>query len=133
MFKLVGWLLAAIFFVLGGIHAYWGTGGQWAMYIFQGVVDVPGWAAWLAALALFAAMMVILGRLGVWGSTMPQWIFRWGTGVLTAVFLIRGISGYLEVTTSPVYEFWDTWLFSPLCLFIAVCCWFLFKASGKKV
>lgn len=104
------------------------------MYILEGVVNPPLWACWPVALALFAAMLVVLGRIGVWGSTIPRWIFRWGTGVLSAVFLSRGIAGYMEVTSSPLYEFWDTWLFSPLCLLISAgCVFYFFTASGRKI
>lgn len=131
MYKLTGWLLSAVFFLLGGLHAYWGMGGRRGMYVFAGVVDPPPWAAWLVALALFAAMLVILGRMGIWGSTVHRWIFRWGTGVLSAVFLARGIAGYLEVTPSPVFEIWDNWIFSPLCLLIAAGCLNLLRPSAK--
>ncbi|HBV96083.1 MAG TPA: hypothetical protein DEF36_03455 [Desulfotomaculum sp.] len=136
MYKPAGWLLAAVFFLLGGIHAYWGLGGRWAMYIFEGVANPTILECWLVALALFAAMLVVLGRMGVWGGAIPQWIFRWGTGVLSAVFLSRGVAGYLGwpmvVTPRPVYEFWDTWLFSPLCLLISAGCVFLLRLPAKK-
>lgn len=133
MFKKVGRLLAVVFFVLGSIHVYWALGGRWGMAIFEGVADPPAWAALLVAAALFAAMLIILGRIGFGAGRIPSWIFRWGTGVLAAVFLVRGIAGYLEVTTNMEYELWDAWLFSPLCLSISAGCLFMLCCPCKKV
>jgi hypothetical protein len=43
----------------------------------------------LVAILLFAAGLVVLGRLAIWGTALPRWPFVAGTWTLVAVFLGR--------------------------------------------
>ena len=34
---------------------------------------------WLAVAVPLVAALIVLGRMGLWGGRLPQWIFKWGT------------------------------------------------------
>ena len=131
MIRILGILLAIIFAILGFFHLYWAVGGR-----FGGGAAIPTGSGGarllnpsplgtvLVAMALFAAMLVLLGRLKIWGAFIPSWIFYWGTWVISLLFLLRTIGdfryvGFFKSITGTNFAYWDTILFSPLCLFIA--------------
>jgi Protein of unknown function (DUF3995) len=131
MNKLLGILLATIFAILSLLHFYWATGGRFGIGV--AIPQIEGKPAFtpsplgtiLVAVALLAAMFTILGQIGFLGDIIPSWIFRWATLVLAALFLIRSIGefrlvGFFKQTSSSSFAAWDTFLFSPLCLFIAI-------------
>jgi hypothetical protein len=79
----------------------------------------------LVATALLLAMLIILGQLGLLGEAIPKWMFRWGTCGIALVFLLRAVGefrliGFFKRASDTPFAYWDTWLFSPLCLVIAV-------------
>ncbi|MGA9770505.1 MAG: DUF3995 domain-containing protein [Blastocatellia bacterium] len=131
MIRLSGFLLSAIFAALGMFHIYWAAGGT----LGKGatIPEIAGKRAFnpspvstiLVAIALMIAMLVILGRLGVLGKSVPQWVFRWGTWGISILFFLRAIGefklvGFFKLVRDTEFARWDTWLFSPLCLVIAV-------------
>jgi hypothetical protein len=132
MIRILGILLGVIFAILSFFHLYWAAGGR-----FGGGVVIPTgsggarlfnpspFATILVAAALFAAMLVVLGRLKIWGGFLPSWIFYWGTWVISLLFLLRTIGdfryvGFFKSVTDTNFARWDTILFSPLCLFIGI-------------
>lgn len=129
-----GWLglgLAALFAGLGLLHLSWVMGGhvgnaasiptvngQWAF------TPTPG-ATVLVAGALFAAMLVVLGQIGLWGNALPAGVFQAGTWGLGVVFGFRAIGefrlvGFFKRVNDTPFAWWDTRLYSPLCLAIAL-------------
>ena len=131
MIRILGILLAVIFAILSLFHLYWAAGGR-----FGGSAIIPtvggkslfkpsSFATILVAAALCAAMLVVLGRLKMWGAFVPSWIFYSGTWVIGLLFLLRAIGdfryvGFFKSVTDTNFAYWDTILFSPLCLLIAV-------------
>ena len=132
MIRILGILLAVIFSVLSFFHLYWAAGGR-----FGGGAAIPTasggerlfnpspFGTILVAAALFAAMLVVLGRLKIWGAFVPGWIFYSGTWVISLLFLLRTIGdfryvGFFKSVTETNFARWDTILFSPLCLFIGI-------------
>ena len=132
----LGILLAAIFAALAALHLYWAAGGQRG-----GNVTIPTipnktggerrafnpspFATVLVAVALLLAMLTILGQLGWWGAALPQWLFRWATRGLAVVFLLRAVGefrlvGFFKQVRDTPFAYWDTRLYSPLCLAIAL-------------
>ncbi len=127
----LGLLLATIFAVLGLFHLYWAMGGRWG-----NAATVPSagekrifhpspLGTVLVALALFVAMLTILGQLDVWGTALPRWIFRWGTWSISFIFFLRAVGefrfiGFFKRIRDTRFAYWDTWLFSPLCLLISI-------------
>ena len=79
----------------------------------------------LVALAFLSAVAVIPGQLKLLGDVVPHWIFRWGTWAIALIFFLRAIGefwlvGFFKKVSDTPFAHWDTWLFSPLCLIIAV-------------
>ncbi|HXG86212.1 MAG TPA: DUF3995 domain-containing protein [Pyrinomonadaceae bacterium] len=131
MIRILGILLAVIFAILSCFHLCWAAGGR-----FGGSAAIPTdggerllnptpFGTILVAAALFAAMLVVLGRLKIWGAFVPSWIFYSGTWIISLLFLLRTIGdfryvGYFKSVTDTNFTHWDTILFSPLCLFIGI-------------
>ena len=131
MIRALGILLAVIFAVLSFFHFYWAAGGR-----FGGGAAVPSVGGnrlfnpspvgtMLVAAALFAAMLVVFGRLGMWAAFLPAWIFYWGTCGISLLFFLRAIGdfryvGFFKSVQNTDFARMDTLLFSPLCFFIAV-------------
>lgn len=127
----LGILLAIIFAILSLFHIIWAMGGRIGgenaipsnngMPIFKPSI----FATLLVAFALLLAMMTILGQIGFLGEMIPNWIFRWATLVIAILFFLRAIGefkyvGFFKKVSDSGFAYWDTMLFSPLCLFIAV-------------
>lgn len=131
MIRILGILLAVIFAAISLFHLYWAAGG-----VFGRSVAVPNrgdirafepstGGTVLVALAFLLAIAVILGQLKFLGDVVPHWIFRWGTWAIALIFFIRAIGefrlvGFFKKASDTPFAHWDTWLFSPLCLTIAV-------------
>ncbi len=130
MVRISGILLAVIFAILSFFHLYWAAGGRFgsgtAIPTIGGerLLNPSPFVTILVAVALFAAMLVVLGRLKIWGAFVPNWIFYSGTWVISLLFLLRIIGdfryiGFFKSVSDTDFARWDTMLFSPLCLFIA--------------
>lgn len=131
MKNILGILLAAIFAMLSLLHIYWAFGGLSGGSVAIPSVDskplfVPSMSSTLAvAFALFSGMMTILGQIGWLGELIPKWIFRWATLVISILFFLRSIGefkyvGFFKQASDSGFAYWDTVLFSPLCLLIAI-------------
>jgi hypothetical protein len=131
MVKTLGILLVVIFAAIALLHFYWAVGG-----VSPGVTAIPSvegkqafmpsaFATVMVALAFVMAILVVLGQIGFLGGFVPHWIFRIGTFGISAVFLLRAIGefklvGFFKTVTGTPFASMDTWIFSPLCLAIAV-------------
>lgn len=134
MVRMLGIVLAVVFALLSLLHLYWAAGGRFGRGAAIPTAPTVGgerllnpspFGTILVAAALFAAVLVVLGRLKIWGSFVPGWIFYAGTWVLSLLFLLRTIGdfryvGFFKSVSGTDFARWDTILFSPLCLFIAV-------------
>lgn len=136
MIRILGVLLAVIFAVISLFHLYWAAGGAFGRRVAVPTVAVPGrgnirafepsvGGTILVAFAFLLAIAVILGRLNFLGEIVPHRIFRWGTWVIALIFFLRAIGefrlvGFFKRVNDTPFAHWDTWLFSPLCLLIAI-------------
>lgn len=133
---ILGLLLAFIFALLGLLHVYWAVGGR--SISGKAVPTVSGVAAFnrsplasaAVAAALFAAMLVVLGSLGWFGEAIPSRLFRVLTLVIALVFLLRAVGdfkfvGFFKPPAESAFAYWDTRLYSPLCLFISAAAFFV--------
>jgi hypothetical protein len=116
---------------LGALHVYWaarGTDGSAAV-----IPEVGGRPAFrptplatlAVAAALFTAALLALGQLAGWGQPSYRWPFTWGTWAVAAAFLLRAIGnfgtvGFFKRVRGTTFARWDTRLFSPLCLGLAL-------------
>jgi len=132
MIRGLGLLTACVFAALALLHVYWAAGGGWghAAAVPTGGAGGarlfnPSRASTLAVAAgLFLAALVVLGRLGVRAAPLPGWVFVWGGWVIALVFLARAVGefryvGLFKRVRGTDFANWDTWLYTPLCLFIA--------------
>ncbi len=131
MIKTLGILLAVIFAAIALLHFYWAFGGSTS-----GMAAIPTVGGKLAftpsalgtvmvALAFVAAALVALGQIDFLGDIVPHWIFRAGLFVISVLFLLRAVGefkmvGFFKTLTGTPFAAMDTWVYSPLCLFIAV-------------
>ena len=129
-------LTAGLLLVFSGLHIYWAAGGRWgidaALPEINGkrAITPPSMVTLFVAVALFAAALVVLGRLGIWGYFMPQWIFFWGIWALAIIFMLRAVGdfrflGFFKRIHTTKFAYWDTVLFSPLCFLMAMALFFL--------
>lgn len=123
--------LALIFAVLALLHFYWAVGGS-----FGGEAAVPSmagekiftpsaFASTVVGILLLLGMFAFLGRVGYMTYGFPTWLFRLGTATIAVLFLLRAIGefryvGFFKSIRDSEFASWDSYLFSPLCLFIAV-------------
>ena len=110
-----GYALAAVLAALGALQAYWALGGRWGLEaaLGEGNPVPPPAAVWAVAAALILAALTVLGRVGVWGRSLPPWMFVSGTWalclVLAGVALLNLSSGRL----------WEMLLIAPFCGLLA--------------
>jgi hypothetical protein len=82
-------------------------------------------ATGLVAGLLGIAAILVMGRAG-WIWTGPLWVlFDVGVWVLVLVFFLRAIGnlrtfGFFKTITDSPFAEWDTWLYTPLCLLLAL-------------
>ena len=123
--------LAAVLAVLSAIHVFWAAGGR--LGTGGAVPEVSGRPAFTpspaltllvaAALALAALVALSRGQL-LWPSLSGSFV-HWAAVGLGAVFLLRAVGefrlvGFFKRVRGTSFARWDDWLFSPLCLLIAL-------------
>jgi Protein of unknown function (DUF3995) len=120
--------------ILGGLmllHAYWALGGRWgSAYAIPTVrgrrsFDPSPFAAWVVCGLLGIAVIVVMGKIGWIGTTALGMVFDAGVWGLSLVFLLRAVGnlrtfGFFKSITGTPFAQWDTWLYSPLCLLLAL-------------
>jgi hypothetical protein len=123
----IGTLAAATLTGLGLLHLAWaarGGGGSAAVIPTIGgrptLAPTAGMTVAVAAL-LFAAALLILGRVNGWGDARGEWLCTGGTWAVATVFLIRAIGnrgtvGLFKRVHGTPFARWDTKLYTPLCL-----------------
>jgi hypothetical protein len=127
MIGIASWGLTVVLAAIAGVHFYWAFGGLWPGdsedQLVRTVVGDPKLermpATWLttlvaAALGAMAIWPLLLSRLVGGGLAVA------GSGVLAAIFLARGVAGYLPAwqRRHPLEPFarLDRALYSPLCI-----------------
>ena len=119
------WLLAGILGLLSALHIYWASGGRWASQ-----VTIPrreGGAALFhpgVVATLGVALLLLIGALIVITPFHPQFkmiLLR----AIAAIFGLRAFGdfhyvGFFKRAANSPFAYWDTRLYSPLCLSIAV-------------
>ena len=123
--------LASILSLLSLLHAYWALGGQWVSAYTVPVVrgrrsfNPTPLATWIVCGLLGLAAFLVIGKAG-WIRTGPLTVvFDAGVWVLGLVFILRAVGnlrtfGFFKTIADTAFARWDTWLYSPLCLLIAL-------------
>ena len=126
--------LIAIFAALSALHVFWAAGGRSG-----GAAAIPRHAGrpllapsplstLAVAAALVAAALVTAAAAGWLGRGTPRRVGRPLAYLLALVFALRAVGefryvGFFKTLGDEPFRSWDTWLFSPLCLAIAVAAW----------
>ena len=128
------WLAIALFVVLqtiADLHAAWGFGWRWPAHSEAqlaktvvgkpGITRMPSLAASLVVAALLAAVSLWpLFAAGLLPALWPLWLTQLAGLGLAAVFVGRGIAGYIPAWRSRFSEqpfaSLDRRIYSPLCL-----------------
>src|SRR4051812_3731745 len=124
---------AFVLLTTGLLHLHWAAGGrllkQAAIPQLRGqpVFRPSALATIIVALFLVAASWIVAAQAGVMANTFPAGLTLWSCRALAVVFLIRGIGdfrlvGMFKSVKGTKFASWDTWLYSPLCLFLSVGC-----------
>jgi hypothetical protein len=132
-------LLATVLSLLAGLHLYWALGGRWGWDVVLPERDgrpafTPSRLACVAvALGLAAAGCVALVAGGLRTGPLPgplsgllsEGLVRPATGVVAVVFLLRAVGdfrlvGFFKRQRGSSFARWDSRLFSPLCLLLAL-------------
>lgn len=136
-------LNAAIFLSLSGLHIYWVIGGQWGLqnampeqlrsrFLAPDKRQEFRWATLFVALGLF-----VLALLNLWyvdilpGPAFLNWEVPYELLAIALVFGLRGIGdfkfvGVFKKDRSAGFPWLDSFIYSPLCLFLAATHFFLF-------
>lgn len=120
-------LVAAVLALLALLHLYWSVVGVSGRSVALPEVDGqpvfrPTRLASLGvATALALAAWLILARGGLVASPLPPAVVRAGAAGVGTAFLLRavgdfGLVGFFKRVRGTRFAFWDTRLFSPLCL-----------------
>jgi hypothetical protein len=123
-----GAVAALVFAILAVVHVYWAFGGHRGRAaavptVGQQALFSPSSAATLVVAVLLAASAVIvIGAAREWD---PRLLFEIGCAGIAAVLLARAIGdrryvGLLKHVRDTDFARRDTWLYSPLCLVLAM-------------
>lgn len=124
--------VAAVLLVLAALHVFWAFGGKTTTVAAIPEAEgrplfTPSRASTLAvAVGLAAAALVALVQGGTVAVPFGQaLLFRLGAGFLALLFAARAIGerrylGFFKRVKGTGFATWDTWLFSPLCLLLAL-------------
>lgn len=113
---------AAILAGACAIHAYWAAGGSWGAATAYGSPDLPPQAASAVVAGLIAAAaLVLLARVGVLATRVPDRLLRSGTWTLVAVFAVAAASNLVQPQGAYARD-WHVYFFGPLLLILAGLC-----------
>lgn len=131
MTQIIGLTTTMILLALSLLHVYWALGGNWGAAATVPSVDghplfeTGLWDTLAVALALSIAAVICLGTLNHRLLFLPTWVYRTGIWCVALVFLLRAIGefrylGFFKQVNDSLFAHWDTILYTPLCLGLAI-------------
>ena len=119
--RAAGWTAAAILLGMSAVHAYWATGGTWAM----DPTFTPRSSAvvqyGVPAILLIGAAALLLACTGVLAVRVPEMLLQAGCWLLAAAFAFGGLTNMLTAHATFASD-WQVYLFEPLQLVLAALC-----------
>ncbi len=124
-------LFAAALLFLAALHVYWAMGGNWGSSVTvptiagRRVINPTPFVTYVVAFLLVMGAIVICGQAHLFATGRFSALFRAGSWCLCGVFLLRAMGdfktfGIFKTVRATAFAFWDTRLYSPLCLVLAV-------------
>jgi hypothetical protein len=121
---------AAVALILAALHVYWALGGKWG--IAASIPTIEGrrtinpapLGTFAMALLLVIAAVTICGKAGLFAMGAWRAYFAVGSWCVCGVFLLRSVGnfktfGWFKSVRGTEFAYWDTRLYSPLCLALA--------------
>lgn len=128
-----GLLTALVLLAIGLLHVYWALSGPMASA--AAVPSIGGRASFkpsatatfAVAVALIIAAWQVAAQSGVLQGLIPAWATLWACRALAAIFAARAIGefrlvGFFKTVKDSPFAYWDTRLYSPLCVLLALGC-----------
>lgn len=117
-------LLAGILCSLAAFHFYWAAGGQWGN---QATIPHAGGKPLIhpgAGAAIAIAVLLLIGATGAVVQFDP-WLKTQFLRAMALVFALRALGdfhyiGFFKQSNDSLFAYWDTRLFSPLCVLLAI-------------
>lgn len=132
MTSLLSILLSTVFFVLAGIHVYWGLGGKWAFddaYPTKedgtSLAKVPGVvASFIVATGLFVFGLFYLINGQIIPVILPSYLSAYGYWIIAFIFFLRAVGdfkyiGMFKKIKKTSFAKKDKKIYTPLCIFIS--------------
>jgi Protein of unknown function (DUF3995) len=124
-------VFAAVLLFLSGLHVYWALGGTWGSSATiptvngRRAINPSPLATFFVAFLLAAGAVTMCGGANLFNAGSFAGAFRFGTWCLLGVFLLRSVGnlktfGFFKSVQGTQFAYWDTHLYSPLCLALAV-------------
>jgi len=124
-------LLSGIFVALALLHFFWAAGDGGGLDGFvpsedgKPLLTASPLASLLVGVAMLAAALVVTCRAGWWCVGLPAPLARVGIWVIALLFALRAIGefryvGFFKRVRGTRFARRDTWIFSPLCVVIAM-------------
>ena len=121
-----------VFLALSALHFYWAIGGRWGFRV--GIptdnngnsIFKPGvLATVIVALGLLMFAMINLSLVGEWFTQPSKVYLRYMLPVIGMIFALRAIGdfkyiGILKRFKKSTFAWWDSWLYTPLCIVLAL-------------
>ncbi|CAG9611910.1 hypothetical protein BACCIP111899_01082 [Bacillus rhizoplanae] len=124
---------AGILAFISLIHMYWACGGTWGSKVVLPMKKDSGEYAFiphktgtfLVALAILCFAMMLLAQSGYLSFWNASRYTKWGCMILAGIFFLRAVGdrkyvGIFKKVKGTKFSVYDTWLYSPLCLYIAL-------------
>ncbi|MDM5248675.1 DUF3995 domain-containing protein [Lysinibacillus sp. G4S2] len=115
------------------LHIYWAFGGRWgsaaAIPVREGehkpAFTPRKWGTLLVAILIFMASVVLVVQGGYLQGYQANGLSKIGSVVCAFVFIIRAVGdfkyvGFFKKIKHSQFARYDTWFYSPLCLFFGI-------------
>lgn len=126
-----GFIVSIIFTFLSLVHFYWAfSGNEMQEYVIpelnnEKIFSPSKLMTSAVGFGLLSFAFIILGHIGVFELLYLNNIFKYGTWLIALIFFVRSIgdfkyAGFFKKIKDTKFAFWDTRLYSPLCLLISI-------------
>ena len=110
-----GFAFFAGFQILLALGAPWGVAAHGGFH--EGVLPPRlRIASAASAVMLIVAALLVIGRGGYWGDTLPSGIFHWGTWSLVALITLSAFANFASSSN------WERFLWAPVTLLLSFLC-----------